>query len=85
MAAVATAEMDQTLKKVSIMHSNTKCSISLTHLPISLQAFTDLQMAKIEMSKKLRLLDMQAETLRVSKQRVDITEKEITSMPADTK
>lgn len=37
------------------------------------------------MSKKLRLLDIQAETLKVSKARVDITEREISKMPADTK
>lgn len=44
-----------------------------------------MHVAKIDLSKKLRLLEIQSETLKVSKQRLDITEREIARMPAQTK
>lgn len=44
-----------------------------------------MHLAKIELSKKLRLLEIQSETLKVSKQRLEITEREISRMPAKTK
>ncbi|KXJ70369.1 hypothetical protein RP20_CCG023906 [Aedes albopictus] len=44
-----------------------------------------MQMNKIESTKKIRLLDMKTDSLKVSKQRVELTNKEISQLNADTK
>lgn len=52
---------------------------------LSLQAFTDMQVNKIETTKKLKMLEMQAEMLKTSKKKYDITDKEISSLADDTR
>lgn len=42
-------------------------------------------MNKIESTKKLRVLDIQIESLKKSKQRLIITEHEVTNLPPETK
>nr|XP_019565020.1 prefoldin subunit 1 [Aedes albopictus] len=49
------------------------------------KAFSEMQMNKIESTKKIRLLDMKTDSLKVSKQRVELTNKEISQLNADTK
>lgn len=49
------------------------------------KAFTEMQVNKIESTKKVRLLDMKTDSLKVSKQRVELTNKEISQLNADTK
>lgn len=49
------------------------------------KAFTEMQMNKIESTKKIRLLDMKTDSLKVSKQRVELTNKEVSQLDADTK
>lgn len=49
------------------------------------KAFSEMQMNKIESTKKIRLLDMKTDSLRVSKQRVELTNKEISQLNTDTK
>ncbi|XP_058446388.1 prefoldin subunit 1 [Malaya genurostris] len=48
------------------------------------KAFTEMQMNKIESTKKIRLLDMKTDSLKVSKQRVELTNKEISQLEPDT-
>lgn len=52
---------------------------------ILLQAFTDMQVNKIETTKKLGMLQMQAEMLKTSKKKYDITDKEVSSLADDTR
>lgn len=54
-------------------------------LKSQLQAFTDMQVNKIETTKKLKMLEMQAEMLKTSKKKYDITDKEISSLANDTR
>lgn len=42
-------------------------------------------MNKIESTKKIRLLDMKTDNLKVSRQRVELTNKEVSQLNADTK
>uniref|UniRef100_A0A8D8IN71 Prefoldin subunit 1 n=1 Tax=Culex pipiens TaxID=7175 RepID=A0A8D8IN71_CULPI len=49
------------------------------------KAFTEMQVNKIESTKKIRLLDMKTDSLKVSKQRVELTNKEVSQLNADTK
>ncbi|XP_058819106.1 prefoldin subunit 1 [Topomyia yanbarensis] len=49
------------------------------------KAFTEMQVNKIESTKKIRLLDMKTDNLKVSKQRVELTNKEISQLETDTK
>lgn len=49
------------------------------------KAFSEMQMNKIESTKKIRLLDIQTDSLKVSKQRVELTNKEISQLNPDTK
>ncbi|XP_055712756.1 prefoldin subunit 1 [Phlebotomus papatasi] len=49
------------------------------------KAFAEMQMNKIESTKKLRVLDIQIESLKKSKQRLIITEHEVTNLPPETK
>uniref|UniRef100_T1DFH4 Putative unfolded binding protein n=1 Tax=Psorophora albipes TaxID=869069 RepID=T1DFH4_9DIPT len=49
------------------------------------KAFTEMQVNKIESTKKIRLLDMKTDSLKVSKQRVELTNKEISQLNPDTK
>uniref|UniRef100_A0AAG5D4P3 Prefoldin subunit 1 n=1 Tax=Anopheles atroparvus TaxID=41427 RepID=A0AAG5D4P3_ANOAO len=49
------------------------------------KAFTEMQLNKIESTKKIRLLDMQTEGLKLSKQRVEVTNKHISVLAPDTK
>lgn len=48
------------------------------------QAFTDMQVNKIETQKKLKMLEIQAEMLKTSKKKYDITDKEVTNLNPDT-
>lgn len=52
---------------------------------MTFQAFTEMQINKIESSKKLRYLDFQIENLRKSKARYEITESEISTLIPETK
>ncbi|XP_055639105.1 prefoldin subunit 1 [Toxorhynchites rutilus septentrionalis] len=49
------------------------------------KAFTEMQFNKIESTKKIRLLDMKTDSLKVSKQRVELTNKEVSKLNTDTK
>ncbi|XP_053694321.1 prefoldin subunit 1 [Sabethes cyaneus] len=49
------------------------------------KAFTEMQVNKIESTKKIRLLDMKTDNLKVSKQRVELTNKEVSQLQPDTK
>lgn len=49
------------------------------------KAFTEMQVNKIESTKKIRLLDLKTDSLKVSKQRVELTNKEISQLNTDTK
>lgn len=49
------------------------------------KAFTEMQVNKIESTKKIRLLDMKTDSLKVSKQRVELTNKEVSQLNPDTK
>uniref|UniRef100_A0A1L8DTX2 Putative molecular chaperone prefoldin subunit 1 n=1 Tax=Nyssomyia neivai TaxID=330878 RepID=A0A1L8DTX2_9DIPT len=49
------------------------------------KAFAEMQMNKIESTKKLRVLDMQIDSLKKSKQRLIITEHEVSNLPPETK
>lgn len=51
----------------------------------SLQAFTEMQVNKLETSKKLKMIEMQAEMLKKSKKNYEITDKEVSSMSLDTR
>lgn len=50
-----------------------------------LQAFTEMQVNKIETSKKLKMIELQAEMLKTSKKKYDITDKEVTNLASDTR
>jgi len=52
---------------------------------ILLQAFTEMQVNKIETSKKLKMIEMQVDLLKTSKKKYEITDKEITTLPADAR
>lgn len=49
------------------------------------QAFAEMQVNKLESSKKLRLIEMQTDALKKSKIRFDITDKEISNLNDNTK
>ncbi|XP_063702620.1 prefoldin subunit 1 [Culicoides brevitarsis] len=49
------------------------------------KAFTEMQLNKIETSKKLRFIDFQEEQLKKSKARYELTDSEISQLPEDTK
>lgn len=51
----------------------------------TLQAFTDMQVNKIETQKKLKMLELQAEMLKTSKKKYDITDKEVSNLAAETR
>lgn len=51
----------------------------------SFQAFTDMQVNKIETTKKLKMLEMQTEMLKTSKKKYDITDKEVSGLANDTR
>jgi prefoldin subunit 1 len=44
-----------------------------------------MQINKIETTKKVKFIDIQTEQLKKSKQKVDITDKEVSCLDADTK
>lgn len=44
-----------------------------------------MQVNKIEATKKVRILDIQTETLKKTKQRFEITEKEVSQLDPNTK
>lgn len=44
-----------------------------------------MQQNKIETTKKVRVLDAQSESLKKSKARFEITEREVTNLTSDTK
>lgn len=44
-----------------------------------------MQVNKIETQKKLKMLEIQAEMLKTSKKKYDITDKEISNMTPDTR
>ncbi|CAO1353959.1 unnamed protein product [Diamesa hyperborea] len=49
------------------------------------KAFSEMQMNKIETTKKIRVLDSQIDALKKSVQRYNLTEKEIGNLSNDTK
>ncbi|XP_033207368.1 prefoldin subunit 1 [Belonocnema kinseyi] len=49
------------------------------------KAFLELQEKMIDTSQKLKLADVQIDSLKRTKQRADLTTKEITSLPPNTK
>lgn len=49
------------------------------------KAFAELQEKMIDTSQKLKLADVQIDSLKRTKQRADLTTKEITSLPPNTK
>lgn len=50
-----------------------------------LQAFTDMQVNKIETTKKLKMLEIQAEMMKTSKKKYDITDKEVSNLAPETR
>lgn len=44
-----------------------------------------MQVNKIETTKKLKMLELQAEMLKTSKKKYDITDKEVSNLAADTR
>lgn len=52
---------------------------------LSFQAFTDMQVNKIETTKKLKMLELQADMLKTSKKKYDITDKEVSNLATDTR
>lgn len=50
-----------------------------------LQAFTDMQVNKIETTKKLKMLEIQAEMMKTSKKKYDITDKEVSNLSPETR
>lgn len=44
-----------------------------------------MQVNKIETSKKLKMIELQAEMLKTSKKKYDITDKEVMSLTPDTR
>jgi len=48
------------------------------------KAFTELQQKAVETSQKLRLADVQIDTLRRSKKRASFTERELSTLNAET-
>lgn len=44
-----------------------------------------MQVNKIETTKKLKMLEMQAEMLKTSKKKYDITDKEVSNLEPDTR
>uniref|UniRef100_A0A2M4AMX2 Putative molecular chaperone prefoldin subunit 1 n=1 Tax=Anopheles triannulatus TaxID=58253 RepID=A0A2M4AMX2_9DIPT len=49
------------------------------------KAFTEMQVNKIESTKKIRMLDMKTDSLKLSKQRVEVTNKHVSTLAPDTK
>ncbi|XP_051162930.1 prefoldin subunit 1 [Leptopilina boulardi] len=49
------------------------------------KGFSELQEKMIDTSQKLKLADVQIETLKRTKQRAELTSKEITSLPPNTR
>ncbi|ETN63812.1 prefoldin subunit 1 [Anopheles darlingi] len=49
------------------------------------KAFTEMQVNKIESTKKIRLLDLKTDSLKLSKQRVEVTNKHVSTLAPDTK
>lgn len=50
-----------------------------------LQAFTEMQQNKVETSKKIRILDVQIDTLKKQKQRYDLTAREVSNLNESAK
>lgn len=51
----------------------------------SLQAFTEMQVNKIETTKKLKMLDLQMDVLKTSKKKYSITGQEVTELTPDAR
>ncbi|XP_050078759.1 prefoldin subunit 1 [Anopheles maculipalpis] len=49
------------------------------------KAFTEMQVNKIESTKKIRLLHMKTDSLKLSKQRIEVTNRHISSLEPDTR
>ena len=49
------------------------------------KAFSELHEKMVDTSQKLKLADVQIESLRRTKQRAELTSKEVTSLPPNTK
>lgn len=65
--------MDMELKKVSMRLILSQQLLNF----VLFQAFTEMQVNKIESTKKIRILDVQIDTLRKQKQRFELTSKEV--------
>ncbi|XP_052896296.1 prefoldin subunit 1 [Anopheles moucheti] len=49
------------------------------------KAFTEMQVNKIESTKKIRLLHMKTDSLKLSKQRIEVTNRHISNLDPTTK
>ncbi|CRL00738.1 CLUMA_CG013994, isoform A [Clunio marinus] len=49
------------------------------------KAFTEMQVNKIETTKKIRILDVQIDTLKKQKQRFELTSKEVDNLQGNAK
>ncbi|XP_053677159.1 prefoldin subunit 1 [Anopheles nili] len=49
------------------------------------KAFLEMQVNKIESTKKIHLLDMKTDSLKLSKQRVEVTNRHISGLAPDTR
>lgn len=73
--------MDLELKRVSLIKRRRKRSYHV----IPFQAFTEMQVTKIETTKKLKMLDLQMDVLKTSKKKYAITSMEVTELTPDAR
>lgn len=52
---------------------------------VHFQAFTEMQVTKIETTKKLKMLDLQMDVLKTSKKKYAITSTEVTELTPDAR
>jgi prefoldin subunit 1 len=78
-------QMDLELKKVIILVFLSYFYITFSFHYDCFQAFAELQQKMVETSQKLKLADLQIETLKRSMTHAQLTDKEISQLPTDTK
>ncbi|XP_031623322.1 prefoldin subunit 1 [Contarinia nasturtii] len=59
-------------------------SINVMDLELK-RAFTEMQVNKIETTKKLKMFELQTEMLKTSKKKYEITDKEVSNLTPDTR
>lgn len=75
--------MDMELKKVRL---SSYFSNQIVFMQIfQFKAFTEMQVNKVETSKKIRILDVQIDTLKKQKQRYDLTAREVGNLNESAK